>query len=150
RYHSGVFTTYTTEQGLSNNPIWAITGDEEGNVWVLSGRQQVLRWNNGFFLPVTDDGLSLNFSLVQKEGRGGFWGRRGDGYLIYFSRGRVSTVRLPSLPEPSPYSRAAVAEDAQGTVWVASSEGLASIRDGKLVNLYTRGDGLPSDDLFFI
>ena len=149
RYHSGAFTTYTTEHGLSNNPVWGITGDEEGSVWILSGRQ-VLRWDSQVFRPVTGDGLVLNFSLVQRDGRGGFWGKVGGGDLAHFSRGRLSTVHLPGLPAPSIFSRAAVAEDGQGTVWVASSAGLASIRDGKLVKLYTRGDGLPSYDLYFI
>ncbi|HZS46203.1 MAG TPA: two-component regulator propeller domain-containing protein [Blastocatellia bacterium] len=149
RYHNGIFTSYSTDQGFSNNPVWAITGDDHGNVWVLSDRQ-VLRWDNGKFLPVTDDDLVLNFAVVQRDGRGGFWGRTGVGDLVLFSHGQLGTVRLPGTPEPSSSTRASVAEDSQGSVWVATSAGLASIRDGKLVKLYTPQDGLPSNDLFFI
>ncbi len=149
RYHGGAFITYTTQQGLSNNPVWGITGDGEGSVWVLSGRQ-ILRWADGAFLPVTSDDLYLNFSVVQRHGQRGFWGKRGDGSLILFSRGRLSTISFPGIPAPSPSTRTAVAEDTQGTVWVASSAGLVSIRDGKLVKLYTLDDGLPSYNLYFI
>jgi signal transduction histidine kinase/DNA-binding response OmpR family regulator len=33
----GTFTTYTTEDGLSSNDIWTITGDRDGNIWVGAG-----------------------------------------------------------------------------------------------------------------
>jgi signal transduction histidine kinase/streptogramin lyase len=149
RYHEGTFTTYTSQHGLSGSPAWGITGDEEGNIWLLSG-SQLLRWDNGMFLHVESNNLELSFNLVQRNGRGGFWGKNVDGSLILFSHGRLSIISLPGIPAPSPSTRAAVAEDAQGTVWVASSAGLISIRDGKLVKLYTLADGLPSYNLYFI
>lgn len=39
RYHGGAFTTYTTQHGLSKTPVWGITGDGEGGMYLLSGRQ---------------------------------------------------------------------------------------------------------------
>jgi ligand-binding sensor domain-containing protein len=146
QYHEGTFTTYTSRQGLSGSPAWGITGDEAGNIWLLSGFQ-ILRWDNGIFRHVENNNLELSFNLVQKNGRGGFWGKSVDGSLSLFSRGRLSTISLPGIPAPSPSTRAAVAEDMQGTIWVASSAGLVSIRDGKQVKLYTLDDGLPSYNL---
>jgi signal transduction histidine kinase len=149
RYHSGAFITYTTRHGLSNNPVWGITGDGKGGLYVLSGRQ-VLRWDNGAFLPVTSDGQYLNFSVVQRDDQRGFWGRSGSAELSLFSGGQLSTAHVPGMRAATINTRASVAEDAQGTIWVASSAGLISIRDGKLMKTYTRGDGLPSYDLYFI
>ncbi len=50
RYDHGTFTTYTTQDGLPHNEIKRITGDEAGQLWVLSA-EQIVRWDNGRFVP---------------------------------------------------------------------------------------------------
>jgi ligand-binding sensor domain-containing protein len=147
RYQHGAFTTYTTQHGLPNNPVFAITGDEESNLWVLSGRQ-VIRWENGRFVPASSDHVAVRHSLVHPGSRGGFWGTASNKKLQYFSNGRFNTLNLPNLPVPP--SNVSFAEDSKGTIWLASSVGLASIRDDKLVKLFTEGDGLPSNDMYFM
>jgi ligand-binding sensor domain-containing protein len=81
RLYQGKFTTYTTEHGLSNNHIRGITGDESGQVWVLSA-EQIVRWDNGRFQPADLNGLKVSFDIS-------IWDRR-----VFFGMGERGLYRL--------------------------------------------------------
>lgn len=99
RYARGVFTTYTTENGLPNNFVRGITGDEAGRLWVLSA-DRIMLWQaaDGKFLP--DSPLHLKFSAGAPSygSLGGFWGV--DGTSLYrFAHGRLTAwTRADGLP----------------------------------------------------
>jgi hypothetical protein len=73
-YHRGVFTTYTTIQGLPYNAVSGTTGDASGHLWVLS-HDRIMEWKQGSarFVDVTPKDLpKIPFEPYHWEG-GGFW-----------------------------------------------------------------------------
>jgi signal transduction histidine kinase/streptogramin lyase len=69
--------------------------------------------------------------------------------LHRFAHGRLTSwTRQDGLPSLNIHP---VAEDQHGTIWVATRDaGLARIKDGKVVKVYTGSDGLPSNLMWFI
>src|SRR5262245_20872230 len=140
RLHQGVFTTYTIEHGLTSNLIRGVTGDESGNLWVLS-LDRIARWQAGRFLPTAPK--KFTFGTEAFGSFGGFWDV--DQTNLYrFAHERLTTwTRQSGLPSLDIY---AVAEDREGNVWVATRDaGLARIKDGKVARVYIEGDGLPGN-----
>ncbi len=91
RYQGGVFTTYSTQNGLPGSLVRGITGDQAGHLWVLS-RNQILTWADGKFVRVAaphfPGGSRLSFYVVEHSRRGGFWSG-GSGWTFRF-RARAS------------------------------------------------------------
>jgi signal transduction histidine kinase len=54
----GRFVSFTKANGLSNDIVWAISGDEEGNLWLGTDGGGLNRFRDGVFTHFgTDDGL---------------------------------------------------------------------------------------------
>lgn len=151
RFHDGKFITYTSQHGLTESQqVLGISGDANGNVWVLSGGN-IMRWTDGRFLSASNSFPSdLTFAgyVIQRDGRGGFWGVNGIAFF-HFEDGRLArwTTRegLPSLNVHS------VAEDEHGALWVTTWDaGVARIEGGRVVKVYRYGAGLPTAWSWFI
>ena len=149
RRSHGVFTTYTTEHGLPYNVITGVTGDESGQLWVLS-INRIMQWQpaSGRFQPTDLTHPMVAFGTEAFGSFGGFWGTDDTG-LHRFARGKLTTwTRKDGLPSLNIH---AVAEDRRGTIWVATRDaGLVRIEGGKVTRVYTGSDGLPSNLLWFI
>ncbi len=146
RLRRGVFTTYTTEHGLPHNLIKGVTGDEAGNLWVLSNNR-VVQWQEatGRFLPADPNQPRFTVGSSALGSLGGFWTVNETG-LYRFARGRLAS--WPELPSLNIH---AVAEDRRGNVWAATRDaGLFQIKDGKVARVYGASDGLPSNLVWFI
>ncbi len=146
RLHRGVFTTYTTDHGLPYNLIRGVTGDEAGNLWILSDNW-LIQWEEatGRFLPADSNQPRFAFGSDAFGSLGGFWDV--DKTSLYrFAHGRLTSwTGLPSL------NIHAVAEDRHGEVWAATRDaGLARIKGGKVAQVYGASDGLPSNLMWFI
>ncbi len=146
RLRRGVFTTYTTNHGLPYNLIRGVTGDEAGNLWVLS-EDRLIQWQeaSGRFLPADPNQPSFSVGSDAYGSPGGFLNV--DKTSFYrFARGRLTRwTGLPSL------NIHAVAEDRQGDIWVATRDaGLIRIKNGKVARVYGASDGLPSNLMWFI
>ena len=142
RYHNGEFTGFSTQQGLRHGQVTGISGDERGNVWVLSDNK-IVRWAGGRFEDASNNfpaDLPFASYVIGRHGRSGFWGVNyhalvhfKDGQLNYWTRGDG----LPSLNIQS------VAEDQHGALWIVTRDaGLVRIENGKIVKLYPYGGGL--------
>jgi signal transduction histidine kinase/ligand-binding sensor domain-containing protein len=146
RRRRGVFTTFTTAHGLPHNTILGVTGDESGDLWVLSSNLLVQwRETTGKFLPSDPNQPKFGFGSDAFGSLGGFWGVD-KATLQRFARGRLASWNgLPSM------NIHAVAEDRHGDVWVATRDaGLARIKGGKVARVYGASDGLPSNLMWFI
>jgi signal transduction histidine kinase len=99
----------------------------------------------GRFLPSDPDQPKFFFGSDAFGSLGGFWGVD-KATLHRFARGRLASwTGLPSV------NIHAVAEDRRGDVWAATRDaGPARIRDGKVAQVYSSSDGLPSNLLWFI
>jgi hypothetical protein len=75
-YHLGVFTTYTTIQGLPYNAVSGTTGDASGHLWVLS-HDRIMEWKPGSarFVDVTPKTFRRFLSTLT-TGKAAVFGRR--------------------------------------------------------------------------
>ena len=83
RYTRGAFRTYTSAHGLPANTVWGFTGDESGQVWLLSG-EQIKRWDAAReqFVDVASPPISRGYGIMTWSERGGFWAQAGQGAAI--------------------------------------------------------------------
>jgi signal transduction histidine kinase/ligand-binding sensor domain-containing protein len=124
RYHHDAFHTYGAQDGLPANSVRAITGDESGNLWVLS-EESILQWNKtkGDLLDVTPENLRVHYEPLLWESAG-FWAWDKSGLHI-FNRGRFVQYSLPAwLPGRSIW---AVGAGRDGTVWMETFEGTQAV-----------------------
>ncbi len=115
RYHRGAFSSYTTQQGLPDSSIRAITGDGAGHVLVVSGRA-ILRWQESAdrFAEITTEPAASNYNTLVWGGEG-YWAADKTTLRGYLN-GRLVTYPLPAwLPGTS---LGMVARDASGEVWL--------------------------------
>jgi signal transduction histidine kinase len=75
RFKDGVFTNYTTEQGLSNNYVRDIYEDADGTLWVGTYGGGLNRFKDGRFTHITTrEGLFDNIvSRILEDENGNFW-----------------------------------------------------------------------------
>lgn len=143
RHHSGVFTTYTTQDGLRHNRIIAIWGDELGGLLILTG-SGLVRWRHDQFLPYqAPTGISIDQSCYRVQS-GAFWCSDASGlHRIKDDKVSTYTIRdgLSSLKVSTVY------EDRQGSVWIATANaGLNRLQQGQFTH-YTTKDGVPKEPI---
>ena len=139
RYHNGLFTTYTTQQGLPGNRIRAIWGDEDGGLLIYTSAGLV-RLHQEQFLPyVSRPGASITQDCFRGYS-GAFWcvdaaglhRIKGDSVRTYTMRDGLSSLAV-----------SAVYEDRENNVWIGTSNaGLNRLQHDKFT-VYTTKDGLP-------
>jgi len=124
RLAGGVFTTYTTDQGLPNDRIRALAVDDGGVLWVGTDEGLARSAPGGFVVPEGAPRDRVDALLVT----------RGPGLLAGSSSGLYRRVRErferfepPGLPEGPVH---ALWEDAFRVLWVGARAGLVVVRDG--------------------
>ncbi|HEX4312015.1 MAG TPA: two-component regulator propeller domain-containing protein [Acidobacteriaceae bacterium] len=125
----GVFTTLTTNDGLSGNLIEALCEDREGGLWVGTSRGLDRIFNGHVQNWTTSDGLAdLSISAIAMDRGGTVWVGTAGG-LARFEHGRFTTLTThDGLPGDGIVALAAAPD---GSVWVGTQgNGLAEIRDG--------------------
>ncbi|MGH9842375.1 MAG: sensor histidine kinase, partial [Blastocatellia bacterium] len=118
RYHQGQFITYTTEHGLTTNPVSGLTGDAQGHLWTLSDNQ-VRVWDPvaGRFTRSEAQPFSGGSNRLEWNTAGGFWGVDQAG-LHLFERGTWTHLVLPAAVG-KPIARVAKAGD--DAIWIAAT-----------------------------
>ncbi|MGA2136004.1 MAG: two-component regulator propeller domain-containing protein [Bryobacteraceae bacterium] len=153
-YHRGVFTTYTTIQGLPYNAVSGTTGDASGHLWVLS-HDRIMEWKPGSarFVDVTPKDLpKIPFNTYHWEG-GGFWAADKTS-LHCFDGGGFVTYPIPSWMQG--HSIWGVAREQNGTLWVETLDGMkARVTGGELDRAprepsisYSKEQGLADRDVY--
>ncbi|MBA2733673.1 MAG: hypothetical protein H0U54_12360 [Acidobacteria bacterium] len=127
RYRERGFTTYTTEEGLKSNWIWAITEDAAGHMLVLT-RLGVMIWNEERFIPYrSEDGLSKRiYNWPDRLGGLSFF----DDQVLHVFDGRAFRTYNEDLrfkvKKPTD-----ILKDQHGTLWfVAKDARLIRLKDG--------------------
>jgi ligand-binding sensor domain-containing protein len=139
----GVFTSYTSKDGLSNDSVQALYEDAGGKLWIATDGGGLYCLRNGKFFNYTRaNGLADDtvFSLCG-DGKGGIWIATHKG-LGRWSKGRFSTLTtgdgLPSNDIRSLY------EDGDGSLWMGTNgAGLAHLTSSG-ISTYTTRNGLSS------
>lgn len=135
RYRDGVFTTYTTENGLSSNHVWRTYEDSAGNLKAET-TAGLTQWVNGTFKPATrlpDEPPIWHF---QPSRFGGSWYDE-DGRMRKFENGRVTSDLNPGYFVNGFY------EDRAGRLWMSTrEERLLMYQDGKL-KIFSEQESIP-------
>jgi signal transduction histidine kinase/ligand-binding sensor domain-containing protein len=149
RLRDGMFTTYSTGQGLpseSNGPVYV---DSEGRTWFapLSGGLYWLK--DGRVGRITISGLDSDIVYSISGGDGEVWiGRQRGGLTMLTQNGGSFVARTytqsDGLAQNTVYS---VHRSRDGTVWAGTvSAGVSRLTDGKFTN-YSVADGLASNSV---
>jgi signal transduction histidine kinase/ligand-binding sensor domain-containing protein len=129
------------EDGLPSLAITGLTQAKDGFLWVAT-RGMLVRFDGLHFenFPSTEfmPGASRGFRMMVPDHRGGLWLSADPKFIVHLGASGAETF---TMPEALPY---AIAEDADGAVWVTYSQGtVCRIRDGR-VETVTGGQGVPT------
>ncbi|MFZ0593443.1 MAG: two-component regulator propeller domain-containing protein, partial [Bryobacteraceae bacterium] len=121
RYHEGSFQSYSTNDGLTWGPILGISGDDHGNIWVLS-RGGISRWQptEGKFTRFDDHENPHAAELWSNDKRHAFFSMDSSGLHI-FSAGTRTTFPFPNSWQRTLAST--VIQKSDGSIWVGSPTG---------------------------
>lgn len=139
RYHDGVFTSYTTKDGLPDDVVLRIDEDDEGTVWIFT-RGGLAQWKDEKLIRVTTDlaafgsvDSALNFGM---DGMlFGLWRLDSAGWHR-FAYGRWTSLPLPpNLTDPTKLQIDSILEDPRRRLWfdmAARPRDFYCIKDGRL------------------
>jgi signal transduction histidine kinase/ligand-binding sensor domain-containing protein len=128
RYHNGVFREYGRQDGVPDDVVNGLTGNNDGDVWLLAGGR-IMHWEEGsdHFVEVAPHSADPLYRNLQWDARG-FWARQGD-TIHCFSSGHFIDFELPAKLRKNELWGAAL--DESGTLWLETLEGQrARIRPG--------------------
>lgn len=126
RYDGARFESFTID-GEGGGVIQGIAGDESGRMWIRRD-DRILEWRGGGRTQIVAEGfsnlLNIRSGIYRRSGFGGFWSQDEHG-LKLFVRGEV----MNSTARDGVWRGAvhAVAEDAEGAIWIASDGGVAPL-----------------------
>ncbi|HEX6133603.1 MAG TPA: two-component regulator propeller domain-containing protein [Longimicrobiales bacterium] len=148
-----LFTTYTSEHGLSHDVATAVFGDASGTMWVatncggvnaIDAARRVIRISNPRS-PRDPDGDPCVFALAQ-DSAGTVWQGSYGGGVTALPRveGRPQRV-VTGLPDSVVL---ALYASRSGTLWVGMrTGGLAAVEGGRVRAVYTTADGLADNGI---
>ncbi len=142
-YKEKTFSSYTTQNSLSNDFIWTITQDREKNIWMGTVGGGIIRFkNNQFQSFTTKEGLSNNIiNAICEDHKGYLWigtenglNRLKDSNIkIYTTKDGIADNNVMSL-----------FEDSKGVLWIGTINGLTALKSNKFTT-YTTSRGLPNN-----
>lgn len=134
---------YTTADGLPGEVVMSVLSAHDGSLWAGSNCGGLTRFNGKHFKTYKQkDGLDNTcvWSLAE-DGKQNLWiGTWGGG--LYRYRDGHFTQYLKGLPSDAVLSIVAVHD---GSLWIATTEGLSHMLAGGIFHNYTTADGLSSD-----
>ena len=135
RYKDGVFTTYTTAEGLPGDQVYEIHFAPESLLLVHTGKG-VVRWDGAQFVPYTAD--NERFTRLQDgpstvDDEGGLWTNDSSGFYRWTPAGGVAFYPVRGgLPESVLIY--ATYRDRRGVIWLgAAGAGVFKLQGSELI-----------------
>ncbi|MBX3279467.1 MAG: hypothetical protein KF868_15800 [Acidobacteria bacterium] len=143
RARKRLMTAWSTEQGLASNEVYPIMQSRSGDIWIgtTHGVTRV-RFKDGKFNASAPIRLGRVVSALWEDGAGRIWIGIGGG-LKRYENGKIRN--LSALIDDTVVVD--IKADRNGSVWVASNQGVFKLDGDKRLAHYTTRDGLPSDDV---
>jgi ligand-binding sensor domain-containing protein len=132
------FDHWTTDNGLPHNSIRALRQTRDGYFWLTTG-DGLARFDGARFRVFnranTPELTSNNFSFfaLHQDRQGALWAGTTNGGVIRYDNGVFTAYTTRDGLASNSVHR--IDEDAAGTVWFFTSEGLAQWRDGRLIRV---------------
>jgi ligand-binding sensor domain-containing protein len=143
RMKDGIFTIYTTKEGLSNDTVRAVAEGTDGSLWV--GTDLGLnRFQDGkFTFYGLGDGLASNTIKALLVDRSGILWVGSETGLDQFKDGRFTRYQLADQKEQTPVYT--IEESRDGSLWIGRfGGGLVRIKDGRQT-VFTTKDGMSNN-----
>ncbi|MBT4503662.1 MAG: response regulator [Gemmatimonadetes bacterium] len=143
------FTTFTAKDGLGRGIVKTLLEDDQGNIWIATGRT-VTRYDGANFTRfTTEDGLPSNsVHTLAKDGQGNIWIGTGNGVSRYDGRQDVGRqdvgtgfTNLTTDDGLIEFTVNTIMEDRQGHLWLGTPSGVSHY-DGQVFQNIYRHDGL--------
>jgi signal transduction histidine kinase/ligand-binding sensor domain-containing protein len=151
RARRNLFTTYTTEEGLSHDVATAIYGAPDGTMWIATNcggvnaidpERRTVRVHNPR-ASGDPEGDPCVFALTRTHDGAMWQGSYGKGVSRLTAGGGAWPRRIEGLPDSVVL---ALHTDRDGTMWVGTRRGgLAAVEDGVVRTVHTTADGLSDD-----
>jgi signal transduction histidine kinase/ligand-binding sensor domain-containing protein len=123
--------------------VWALADDANGDLWVDGGPSGIWRLASGHWQSYQLADLKLHSPAFLRDRENSLW--IGDAKYGLIRRVNGRTDRFTRADGFSGDSVNSIFEDREGSVWVATNDGLDRLRELKVVSLTAR-EGLPMDD----
>ena len=134
------------EQGLADRNVYPIYQDASGTIWAGVWNSGLSRLQNGKATNyAVADGLPNGLVSALAAGPDGRIFVATHGGLVTFADGKFPRFPLAGLPEDATIQVIQTAKD--GTMWFGSSKGLISYAPSGATRLFTKQDGLATDDV---
>ncbi len=136
RQPSGEFRIYTTADGVPKGFVSAIGEDRHGRI-VISGEGPIRALKDERFevYPNQPDRIEYCYSIF-RDARNDLWFATTGGLVHVTERGHRTYTTRDGLPDEGVHS---VHEDRDGTMWIATVSGLASLRNGAVTSYSKAG-----------
>jgi ligand-binding sensor domain-containing protein/signal transduction histidine kinase len=141
RYKDNLASYIEAAKGLSSNNVTALCEDHEGSIWLGTYYSGLNRLREGAFTNYTVlNGLTHNtvHSIFQSANGTIFLGNESN---VTFYRDGIFTKLSKQFPELAGVRIRDIGEDTDGTLWIASYDGVFSIKGNK-IRKFTIQDGL--------
>jgi len=136
----GVFSAYTSEDGLISDLIYAVLPTSDGRLWLGTDRGLVVL-ADGVFSEVLDNGGAAIIEArdLAEDSEGNLWVATEHGLFLH----RDGRTRRFGSSDGLPDERCWVLHPSRdGSLWIGTDGGLAHFQDGRFTSLTPR-DGLP-------
>ncbi|HNP17319.1 MAG TPA: two-component regulator propeller domain-containing protein [Fulvivirga sp.] len=142
---SGKVDVWDESSGLPANQLSKITYDHEGSLWVSTKKAGLLRLYNGTIKTLSDiDGLPYPKINIVKEYKGSFYIGADDGAISILTNDKITDLKLS--PHKNKVGIRDMVFDKDGSIWVASYEGLLRYKNGK-ESIFNTANGLTSNNV---
>ena len=146
----GLFTTYTTDEGIGLDEVYCSYKDKSGNLWFGTNGGGISRYDGKSFTNYTTaNGLAYNLIwCITQDRQGNLWvGTDGGGVSKYDGKSFTNYTTKQGLAHNVVYS---ITEDKTGNLWFGTNGGGISKYDGKAFTNYNSAQGLVNNYIFDI
>lgn len=145
KFDGSEFTDFSEKEGIAGNETIDLSEDQEGNIWMISLRKGITKYNGRNFMKYTQkDTLSEEnyYRVIFTDSKNRVW-IGSDAGLLVFQNGAISpylTENKKKFIDPV-YE---IIEDSKGNIWIGTDNGITVIQGNKTIHLSTK-NGLPSN-----
>lgn len=142
---NGQFSSYTIEQGLSNENVRAIYEDKKGDLWIATDNGLNLFKDNKFVVYNTSNGLASNLiRSIAEDSQGNLWVGTESGLSLWQNGTFVSYDSQNGLPNKTIRS---IYPNKDSSLWLSTASGLVLWKNNSVEKIYTTKEGLSTDNI---